>query len=238
MVSKPVITTKVLVVSDTQQIEPLLNSGLRDMGLDVITRPIPANSTSYWPEEIPDLVVIDSNAPDIQTLELIKRFRNEASIPLLLLIQHSTEEFLLEAYATGVDECIVKPLNPLLFYAKVRVWLRRSWSVPADTLDVLRVGGFNLLPSDRILVFEGHDPIRLTNLELRLLYCLMSQPGQTITIEKLNLRVWGYCNEVDNTMLKNVVYRLRRKIERKPAFPTILQTVAGVGYKFVYQDVY
>jgi len=181
------------------------------------------------------LIIIDANVPEAQALELIKNLRVEAAVPLILLTQFSTEDFQLEAYAVGVDECILKPINPALFYAKIQAWLRRSWSVPADTLDTLRVGGFSLLPSERTILLEGYDPVRLTNLELRLLYCLMSQPGQTITIEELNLRVWGYSNEADNTMLKNVVYRLRRKIERNPAYPLILQTVAGVGYKFVHE---
>ena len=54
-----------------------------------------------------------------------------------------------------------------------------------------------------------------------------------MTTEELNQRVWGYTGEVDNTMLKNVVYRLRRKIESDPASPQIIQTVTGVGYKLI-----
>jgi len=60
---------------------------------------------------------------------------------------------------------------------------------------------------------------------------LVSRAGHTVTTEELNQRVWGYTGEADNTMLKNVVYRLRRKIESDPANPLIIQTVAGVGYK-------
>jgi len=235
MGSKSDIIPKVLVVSNTQHTGPLLISGLRDIGLDIVAEPDPTNALQRWSEEIPDLIIIDANVPEAQALELIKNLRVEAAVPLILLTQFSTEDFQLEAYAVGVDECILKPINPALFYAKIQAWLRRSWSVPADTLDTLRVGGFSLLPSERTILLEGYDPVRLTNLELRLLYCLMSQPGQTITIEELNLRVWGYSNEADNTMLKNVVYRLRRKIERNPAYPLILQTVAGVGYKFVHE---
>jgi DNA-binding response OmpR family regulator len=72
---------------------------------------------------------------------------------------------------------------------------------------------------------------RLTNLELRLLYYLMNRPDQIVTVEELNQRVWGYNAEADNTMLKNVVYRLRRKIEADPANPLIVQTVPGTGYR-------
>ena len=81
-----------------------------------------------------------------------------------------------------------------------------------------------------MLVRNGGS-VRLTNLELRLLYYLMNRPGQIVTIAELNQRVWGYNAEADNTMLKNVVYRLRRKIEIDPANPLIIQTVSGIGYR-------
>ena len=82
-----------------------------------------------------------------------------------------------------------------------------------------------------MVFLRNGNAVRLTNLELRLLYYLMNRPGQIITIEELNQRVWGYTTEVDNTMLKNVVYRLRRKIELDPANPLIIQTIVGTGYK-------
>jgi len=235
MDNKSSLTSKVLVVSNTQHTGPLLISGLREMGLDVVVEPVPTNALQRWSEEIPELIVIDENVPENQALELIKNLRSEAVVPIILFTRFNTDDFVLEAYAAGVDECIVKPINSALFYAKVRVWLRRSWNVPANTLDPLRVGRFLLLPSDRTIIFDNINPIRLTNLEFRLLYCLMSQPNHTITIEDLNFRVWGYNHETDNTMLKNVVYRLRRKIEKGPAHPLILETVAGVGYKFAHE---
>jgi len=81
------------------------------------------------------------------------------------------------------------------------------------------------------VMLKNGGVIQLTNLELRLLYYLMNRPGQTVTTEELNQRVWGYTAEADNTMLKNVVYRLRRKVETDPANPLIIQTVVGMGYK-------
>jgi DNA-binding response OmpR family regulator len=79
----------------------------------------------------------------------------------------------------------------------------------------------------------GRQKVRLTNLELRLIYYLMSRPGRTISVEELNQRVWGYLGDGDTTMLKNVVYRLRRKIEADPSNPELIQTVVGVGYRLM-----
>ena len=69
------------------------------------------------------------------------------------------------------------------------------------------------------------------NLPGGLLYYLAGHMGQNVTTEELNQHVWGYTGEVDNTMLKNVVYRLRRKIEADPTNPKLIQTVASGGYK-------
>lgn len=233
--TKPSFTSKVLVVSNTQNTGPLLIFGLQEMQLNIIVEPMLTNVIQRWSDEIPDLVVIDAKVPEAQTIDLIKSLREETTIPILLLTRFSTEDYLLEAYAAGVDECILKPISPSLFYAKAKVWLRRSRSVPADTLAPLRAGRLCLLPSDRTIILDNYDPIRLTNLELRLLYCLMGQPGQTLTIEELNRRVWGYSHETDNTMLKNVIYRLRRKLEADLTNPKIIQTVTGVGYKLVVE---
>jgi two-component system response regulator MtrA len=151
--------------------------------------------------------------------------------PILLLTPPRSEENIIEAYKAGVDDYLIKPVSPSLFNAKVKVWLRRSWSATTNTLDPVKIGGMHLFPSERLVIRDNGQPVHLTNLELRLLYHLISRTGQTVTTEELNQRVWGYTGEVDNTMLKNVVYRLRRKIESDPANPLIIQTVAGVGYK-------
>ena len=231
MATKSSFTSKVLVVNNTQNTGPLLIFGLQNLQLNIVMEPDLTNIVQRWSDEIPDLIVIDTKGQEIETINLIKSLREEATTPILLITQLSTEEYMLAAYEAGVDECILKPISPSLFYAKVKVWLRRSWSVPAETLTPLRVGKIALSPSDRTIILDNQNPMRLTNLEFRLLYCLLGQPGNTLTIEELNQRIWGYNQESDNTMLKNVVYRLRRKLEADPANPKVIQTVAGVGYK-------
>ncbi len=89
-----------------------------------------------------------------------------------------------------------------------------------------------MIPSERAVIIDNGAPIHLTNLELRLFYLLMGRPGRTVSAEEIIQRVWGYGQEADNTVLKNTIYRLRKKIEMDPANPLIIQTVASVGYKF------
>ena len=101
-----------------------------------------------------------------------------------------------------------------------------------DVLDPLRVGNVYLVPSERKVIIGEGTPIHLTNLEMRLLYIMMNRPSRTVAAEDLIQRVLGYSGDADNTVLKNVIYRLRRKIEANQANPVIIHTVAGIGYKF------
>src|SRR5215216_3002300 len=224
-------TPKVLIVSNQQTTGPLWVFSLQQQKLNVALESVPTNTLQRCEAEAPDLIILDISMPEAQILELLRDLRAEFLTPILLLAPARTEEFVIEAYKAGVDDCIPKPVSPSLFQAKVKVWLRRFGSVSADTLNPLKVGTLQLFPSERIVMLKNGGVIQLTNLELRLLYYLMSRPGQIVTIEELNQKVWGYTAEADNTMLKNVVYRLRRKIEADPANPLIIQTIVGTGYR-------
>ena len=235
MVEKINSQSKVLIVCNQQAMGNLWGFGLHQQNIQVALESTPANALIRWELENPDLIIFDVNIPEFHLLELVKNVRAETVVPILLLATTKSEEFMVEAYESGVDECILKPIGPSLLNAKVRLWLRRSASVPAGAINPVKVGSLFLIPSNRHLVIADGQPIRLTNLEFRLLYCLLNHPEHIMSVEDLNQRVWGYNFELENTMLKNVVYRLRRKIETDPANPRIIQTVTGVGYKVVVE---
>jgi two-component system, OmpR family, response regulator RegX3 len=222
---------KVLVVSNQQTTGPLWVFSLQQQQLNVLLEADPTRTFQRCEIEAPDLIILDIHFPESQTLELIRSLRAEFLTPILLLTPVRSEEYVIETYKAGVDDCMTKPVSPSLFQAKVRVWLRRFGSVSSDEMNPVKVGTLQLFPTERMVMLKNGGVVQLTNLELRLLYYLMIRPGQIVTTEELNQRVWGYTAEADNTMLKNVVYRLRRKIEADPANPLIVQTVVGTGYR-------
>ena len=229
---KTAIGPRVLIVSNQQTTGPLWVFSLQQQQhLNVALEAAPSNTLQRCELETPDLIILDLHLPHEQIVELVKSLRVEMVTPILLLTSPRPEEALVEAYHAGVDDYLIKPVSPSLFNAKVRVWLRRSWSATTSTLDPVKIGGMHIFPGERMIMKNNGEIVHLTNLELRLLYNLVARPGETVTTEELNQRVWGYTGEVDNTMLKNVVYRLRRKIEADPANPLIIQNVAGVGYR-------
>jgi two-component system response regulator MtrA len=226
------LTPKVLVASNSLTTGPLWAPIFETKSIEVIREPNLANIVNCWVENIPDLIIFDITPLDERALHLIKDLREEAAVPVLLLTASKDTNLILHAYDVGVDDCILKPIEPSIFHAKLRAWLRRSWFVPVDTLDPLRVGKLQLIPSRRVVALNGDEPVRLTNLEMRLLYILMSRPERAFQNEELIQKVWGFREDADLAALKNIVYRLRKKIEADPSNPRLIVNVPGVGYLF------
>lgn len=187
-------------------------------------------------DETPDLLVIDVELAEKNILHLIRSIRRETFIPILLLTSISTYDFMLEAYAVGVDDFIQKPIKSPLLRAKFKAWLRHAWGIHIGLLDPLIVGEVKLTPTNRVVVIGVADPVRLTNLEFRLLYYLLGRRNHVVTTEELCRRIWLEQGGGDAAALKNVVYRLRKKVEANPHSPQYLRTVAGVGYEFIVES--
>jgi len=205
---------------------------LQQRGFSVVQVDSHQNALDIWSEAIPDLVVIDIGGSQQDRLEFCKALRSVSVAPLLLFMPAYVETWILEAYQAGIDECIIKPVSPLLFVAKVQAWLKRTWTVPVNGLESVRASRMELDPARRALVMPDGSPVRLTNMEFRLLHQLMSRPGQIFQSMHLVHSIWGASGQGDSALLKNVVYRLRRKIEKDPNRPEFIQTWPGEGYSF------
>lgn len=232
MDEKARLTPKILMVSNQPTVTGALTHFSLQQKYNIFLEPVAANALERWAEVLPDLIVLDINFRKDLILQLVRALREETFAPIMLITRGMVEEDLQEVYDAGVDDCLVKPISPSIFLAKIRVWLRRSRTAPANVLDPLKVGNISLLPSERTVTVGKNAPLRLTNLELRLLYMLMSRPRHTVTTEELIEFVWSDLGPADSAMLKNLIYRLRRKIEADPAKPAAIQTVAGEGYMF------
>jgi DNA-binding response OmpR family regulator len=228
---RAVFTPKIFVVCDQADTASVWGYMLRQQGLVVILETCLKNAIERWTTEIPDLVVIDVDVEHQDPIEIYKDFRAVSVAPILLFLPSHHEKRILEAYAAGVDDVIVKPISPAIFMAKITAWVRRSWTVPVDGLSLVKVGRHRLDPMRRCLLDPDGEEIKLTNLELRLLHLLMSRPGYIFNAEDIVLSIWGKYSSGDHILLKNVVYRLRKKIEADPSHPILLQTWPG-GYSF------
>jgi DNA-binding response OmpR family regulator len=178
-----------------------------------------------------DLVLVDVPI-HLDGLDLCRRLRARTTNPILLLGMFADDAHVLEAYDAGADECIPTPVGTALLLAKVRAWLRHGWTVRAESLLPLQVAGVRLVPARREVSTGDGAAVRLTALELRLLYLLMCHPMQVLAPERMIPRVWGPAGGGRPRQLSRMVGRLREKIEANPRRPRILLTVRGQGYAF------
>jgi two-component system response regulator RegX3 len=227
------VGSRVLLVSDEPASGRIWAFALQQMGLEAALVSTSREALDRWAVGGFDMLIIDVHTPQLDGIDLCRQVRAEAVSPILLFSPRGDEAHILEAYQAGVDECVTKPVSPALFLAKARAWLRRSWTVSAGTLDCLQVDALRLDPARREIVAADGLTVKLSALEFRLLYLLMNHRGQVLYSDLIIDRVWGYAGGGDHTLLKNLVYRLRRKIEPDPHLPCYIQTVAGEGYSFL-----
>jgi two-component system response regulator RegX3 len=223
---------KVLLVSDDLETGRIWSYALRQRHWPVVLACSAEEALARWAEALFALIVIDVTTPELDGVKLCQRLRSEAVIPILVLTPQCDETHLLEVYQAGASECLAKPVSPAVFLAKTQAWLRCSWTVVAEALSPLEAGGFRLDPARHEVRTPAGAIARLTNLEFRLLYLMMSHQGKALAPDVLVDRVWGYANEGEGVLLKNVIYRLRRKVEPEPGQPRHIQTVPGAGYLF------
>ena len=218
--------TRVLIVCDQSDTAPILGYMIREKGLNAIIETSVQHALDRAIEIMPDLIIIDVNAPHAERINLIKKYRSLSQKPLLLFLPTHHESEILEAYRTGADECIVKPISPAIFLAKITAWSRRS--VPAQT-SPLNSAQLQLDSAKRLARTAEGEEIYLTNLEFRLLRLLMNRPGFVFQSEEIIRTVWGITDTSDQTALKNVVYRLRKKLGADREY--MIRTAPG-GYSF------
>jgi DNA-binding response OmpR family regulator len=220
---------RVFIVCDQTDTAPIWGYMIREKGLVAILETSVPRAMGRAVEDIPDLIIIDVNASHEERLALCRKFRALSSSPILLFLPSNNEAEILDAYDAGVDECVIKPISPAIFLAKIAAWSRRSWTEP---MTPRRTDKLRLDPARRSAISESGTDVRLTNLEFRLLHLLMSRPGYVFPGEDIIQTVWGTQRDNDPSLLKNMIYRLRKKLEEEAGETSLIQTWPG-GYSFL-----
>jgi DNA-binding response OmpR family regulator len=218
---------KLLLVEDDLALSDVLAFTLRRAGFDIVTAYDGLAGVRAWEQESPDLVVLDLNLPRLDGLAVCRRIRSQSETPIIMLTVRDEDEEVVRGLEMGADDYIIKPFSPNQLVARVRAVLRRAGLTP--TPGVLSAADLTLDRSRNEANRPNQSPIRLTPLETRLLESLMLSAGQVLSTEMLINVVWG-AEGGDRAMLKQLVYRLRSKIEPDPSQPTFIETIPGVGY--------
>jgi len=187
--------------------------------------------TEDWLENPADLVVLAGKDQN-ELGPVVEKLRRTAQVALIALIESGGESDVHALLQSGVDLVLQMPVGPKVLASYCHTLLRRSRSVPAFALPTLDLGSIALDPSTRSVTINDHATARLTQLEFRLLYTLMTHRGQVIPWEVIIERVWGYSGGGSRELVRGLVSRLRSKVESDPSSPTFVHTISGVGYKF------
>jgi DNA-binding response OmpR family regulator len=221
---------KVLVADDDRDLLGLIAFTLSQAGHLVVKAIDGRVALHAFEQESPDIVILDINMPGATGFQVCEAIRQKSQIPILMLTARGAEEDLVKALDLGADDYMTKPFSPRTLLARIKALLRRSGMEGSSSLAVGRLA----LDVDEHTVRVGDsEPVRLTKLELRLLQMLLANAGRTVNSDRLLMQVWGHRNSGDRQLLKQLVHRLRQKIEADPAAPQLLQTSAGTGYKLV-----
>jgi DNA-binding response OmpR family regulator len=218
---------KALVVDDDRVLADLVAFALRRAGFDVIQAHDGEAGLRRWAEDDPDLVVLDVNLPRLDGFTVCRRIRAQANTPIILLTVRGEEDDLVRGLEWGADDYITKPFSPRQLVARAQAVLRRAGRAPAPVRR--QAGPITLDLARREVCIAGGEAATLTPLEARLLDCLMADDGRVLSTAAIIDQVWGP-EGGDRDMLRQLVRRLRAKIEPDPARPVFIETVAGVGY--------
>lgn len=183
-----------------------------------------------WPDPPPDLVVISLDEFNIEIVKQIKQMRMYTVVPICVISDPIPERMQVDLLEAGTDVLILRPFGVRLVLAQIKALMRRSATVPYHSLPTLSQSEIVLDPSTRTVSIAGGEARRLTQLEFRLLYTLMTHAGQIIPAENIVEHVWGYSGEGNRELVRGLVQRLRSKVEPDPKNPIYIKTEPGIGY--------
>jgi two-component system, OmpR family, alkaline phosphatase synthesis response regulator PhoP len=184
-----------------------------------------------------DLLILDIMLPGIDGFEVMTQLRRSGQlIPTLMLTARGRPEDVLRGFEAGADDYLTKPFELPILVARVKGLLRRQrWNQrqPAPvSADLYEFGG-RTIDFDKLELHVGERVLQLTLMEANLLRFLVAHEGQPVSRRAMLEQVWGLREDTDTRAIDNFIVRLRRYIEPEPSAPRHLQTVRGVGYRFV-----
>jgi len=184
-----------------------------------------------WSENAADLIIFTSDA-ETAPLKQVRDIREITYTPLMVITDPVVEAVHCDILQAGADLVLIRPVGPRVLVAYVQVLLRRVDMVPQSVLNPFQLENFSLDSATRSVSVEGRASQRLTRLEFRLLYVLVSNREQIVPSDTLIERVWGYENQGDSELLRGLISRVRRKVEPDPQNPRYIENVSALGYRF------
>jgi DNA-binding response OmpR family regulator len=229
----------ILLVEDEASLQATIAYNLRREGYEVLTA-ADGEAALSMAKTSPDVVVLDVLLPGLDGFEVCRRLRQTSAVPILMVTAKTDEIDRVVGLELGADDYLTKPFSMRELMARVKALLRRRDLLAAELdrrpaspeQDVLRAEGLEI-DVGRHRVSRAGAEVSLTPKEFDLLAFLLRNRGHVFSAERLLDRVWGYERAVDTRTVPVHIRSLREKLEDQPSQPRRIQTVRGVGYRFV-----
>jgi two-component system phosphate regulon response regulator OmpR len=217
-----------LIVDDDRRIRDLLSRFLAQEGYRVSTAENAEQARTKLQGLHFDLLILDVMMPGESGFEFAQALRKTSSVPILMLTARSDADDRIRGLELGVDDYLGKPFEPRELSLRIAAILKRAYTAEAQTPESVGFSEF-VFHFGRGELRRRDEIIRLTDREREMLRILAQHPGETIP----RMDLAGPGNASNERAVDVQVNRLRRKLERDPANPLIVQTVRGIGYRLV-----
>jgi two-component system response regulator RegX3 len=224
---------RILIVEDEESLADSVRYNLEREGYQVTVAGDGREALDRFRRESPALVILDLMLPELSGLDVCRTIRSESDVPIIMVTAKDSEADKVTGLELGADDYVTKPFSVRELVSRVRAHLRRSRMHGGEEPDEVLVGGPVRMDVQRHEVRVDGDEVAFPPKEFELLEALLRRKGRLLTREFLIEEVWGHDYFGDTKTLDVHVKRIRRKIEPDPHDPTYLQTVRGLGYKFV-----
>jgi phosphate regulon transcriptional regulator PhoB len=228
--------TKILVVDDEKDIVDLIAYNLTNEDYTIVKAYNGDQALKLIQAEKPDLILLDLMLPGLQGLEICKRVRTNpetASVPIIMLTAKTEEIDKILGLEMGADDYITKPFSVRELIARVRAVMRRTNPPPANgNSEVFSHKGLRVDYRSYEVLLNGNK-LDLSPTEIKLLMFFTKNPGRVFTRDQILDHVWGNDAFVEPRTVDVHIRRLRSQLEKDSENPEFIQTVRGVGYKFI-----
>lgn len=231
---------KILIVEDEQHLADGLRFNLEAEGFEteIAADGRIALDVLFTEEKAFDAIVLDVMLPEVDGFTIAKKLREaENFTPILMLTARSRPEDVLQGFEAGADDYLPKPFELQIFLARLngllrrREWFKKEKALPVES-DIFEVNN-KLIDFSNLELRSETETIHLTLMEVKLLRYLIENAGAVVSRKTILEEVWDLNEDTDTRAIDNFIVRLRRYLEDEPNNPQILQTVRGVGYRFV-----
>ncbi len=227
------MSLRVLLLSEDPVAFDSLCRALCSTGLEAEALPCPLDLPNLICERAFDLMLLDLDNAYSDPFALIQQIRQKGlDLPIVLLSAKVAVTDLLYGLRIGADDCVLLPFDPLLLAGKLQALMRRYHDdLPGCDNTILRAGPFTY-HTRTLRLFKNDEEIPLSSKENALMKLFIGNIDHIYSKDMLYELIWGEKAVDDNTIMV-YISRLRQKIEEDPAQPQYLQTVRGLGYRFV-----